>query len=183
MLTSETYASVVESLTRTVHTELERQNRLGVFTRAPLVKEVYDLELGNYASTVLCNVKALTITIIRRSRLLKLDGGETLRDLLNKRGTKRYYQDTLDAIYATHRNKEIINNYFYGGGIDYDNPAREPYKRLYYLEEFAAEFAKCYLEILGISGEEIGGNHLTQEEQTTMKHMLQNIGRINLKRQ
>ena len=27
MLTSETYTSVVESLTRTVHTELERQNR------------------------------------------------------------------------------------------------------------------------------------------------------------
>lgn len=183
MLTSETCASTVEALTHAVHTELKRQNRLRVFTRAPLVKEVYDLELGNYASTVLCNVKALTIAIIRRSWQIKLNDGETLRDLLHKRGTKQHYQDTLDGIYAAHRNKEIINNYFYGGGIDYDNPAREPYKRLYYLEEFAAEFAKCYLEILGISGEEIGGNHLTQEEQTTMKHMLQNIGRINLKRQ
>ena len=183
MLTSETYASTVEALTHAVHTELKRQNSLGVFTQAPLVKEVYDLELVNYTSTVLCNVKALTIAIIWRSRQLKLNDGETLRDLLHKRGTKQHYQDTLDGIYAAHKNKGIINNYFYGGGIDYNNPAREPYKRLYYLEEFAAEFAKCYLEILGISGEEIGGNHLTQEEQTTMKHMLQNIGRINLKKQ
>lgn len=77
----------------------------------------------------------------------------------------------------------IGSNYFYGGGIDYDNPTREPYKRLYYLEKFAAEFAKCYLEILGISGEEIGGNHLTQEEQVAMKHMFQGIGRINRKKQ
>lgn len=182
MLTCETYASTVESLTHAVHTELKRQNTLGVFTQAPLVKEVYDLEQGDITSTVLCNVKLLTIAIIRHSRKVKLNGGETLRDLLNKRGTKRYYQDTLDAIYAAHKNKEIINNYFYGGGIDYDNPAREPYKRLYYLEEFAAEFAKCYLEILGISREEHNGSHLTQEEQATMKHMLQNIGRINLKK-
>lgn len=86
----------------------------------------------------------------------------------------------MDAIYATHKNKEIINNYFYGGGIDYDNPAREPYKRLYYIEEFAAEFAKQYLEILGVSCEEIGGNHLTVEEQATMKHLIKNIGRITL---
>lgn len=183
MLTSETYASTVEALTHAVHTELKRQNSLGVFTQAPLVKEVYDLEQGNYTSTVLCNVKALTIAIIRRSRKVKLNGGETLRDLLNKRGSKRYYQDTLDGIYVAHKNKEIINNYFYGGGIDYDNPAREPYKRLYYLEEFAAEFAKCYLEILGISSEATNGNHLTQEEQVAMKHMLQSIGRINPKKQ
>lgn len=178
MLTSETYTSLIKALTHTAHVELERQNRLGAFTQAPLVKEVYDTQ-GSYTSTVLCNVKALTITIIRRSRLLKLNSGETLRDLLNKRGAERYYQDTLDAIYAAHKNKEIINNYFYGGGIDYDNPAREPYKRLYYIEEFAAEFAKCYLEILGISSEEISGNHLTQEEQASMKRMLQSIGRIN----
>ena len=182
MLTSETYASTVEALTHAVHTELKRQNTLGVFTQAPLVKEVYDLEQGDITSTVLCNVKLLTIAIIRHSRKVKLNGGETLRDLLNKRGSKRYYQDTLDGIYAAHKNQEIINNYFYGGGIDYDNPAREPYKRLYYLEEFAAEFAKCYLEILGISREEHSGSHLTQEEQATMKHMLQNIGRINLKK-
>lgn len=77
----------------------------------------------------------------------------------------------------------IGSNYFYGGGIDYDNPTREPYKRLYYLEESAAEFAKCYMEILGVSGEEIGGNHLTQGEQASMKHMLQSIGRINLPKQ
>lgn len=178
MLTSETYASAVEAITSATLKELKRQNSLGVFTQAPLVKETYDM-YGSYTSTVLCNVKALTIVIIRRSRLLKLNSGETLRDLLNRRGTKQHYQDTQDAIYATHKNKEIINNYFYGGGIDYDNPAREPYKRLYYLEEFAAEFAKCYLEILGVSREENNGNHLTQEEQTTMKHMLQNIGRIN----
>lgn len=76
-----------------------------------------------------------------------------------------------------------INNYFYGGGIDYDNPAREPYKRLYYIEEFAAEFAKQYLEILGVSREEIGGNHLTLEEQATMKHLIKNIGRITVKKQ
>lgn len=183
MLTSETYASAVESLTHAVHTELKRQNRLRVFTRVPLVKEVYDLEQGDITSTVLCNVKALTIAIIRRSRQIKLNGGETLRDLLNKRGSKRYYQDTLDSIYTAHKNKEIINNYFYGGGIDYDNPAREPYKRLYYLEEFAAEFAKCYLEILGISCEATNGNHLTQEEQVAMKHMFQSIGRINPKKQ
>lgn len=182
MLTSETYAATVKALTHTVHAELERQNQLGVFTRAPLVKGTYDMQ-GNYTSTVLCNVKLLTIAIIRHSRKVKLNGGETLRDLLHKRGTKQYYQDTLDGIYAAHKNKGIINNYFYGGGIDYDNPAREPYKRLYYLEEFAAEFAKSYLEILGISCEAINGNHLTQEEQATMKHMLQNIGRINLKKQ
>lgn len=182
MLTSDTYASAVESLTRTVHTELERQNRLGVFTRAPLVKETYDMQ-GDITSTVLCNVKLLTIAIIRHSRKVKLNGGETLRDLLNKRGSKRYHQDTLDGIYVAHKNKEIINNYFYGGGIDYDNPAREPYKRLYYLEEFAAEFAKCYLEILGISSEATNGNHLTQEEQVAMKHMLQSIGRIIPKKQ
>ena len=48
MLTSETYASTVDALTHAVHTELKRQNSLGVFTQAPLVKEVYDLELGNY---------------------------------------------------------------------------------------------------------------------------------------
>lgn len=179
MLTSETYASTVESLTHAVHTELKRQNSLGVFTQAPLVKETYNPQ-GTYTSTLLCNVKLLTIAIIRRSRQINLNDGETLRDLLHKRGTKQHYQDTLDGIYAAHKNKEIINNYFYGGGIDYDNPAREPYKRLYYLEEFAAEFAKCYLEILGISGEEIGGNHLTQEEQETMKHLVKNIGRINL---
>lgn len=183
MLTSETYASTVEALTHAVHTELKRQNSLGVFTQAPLVKEVYDLELGNYTSTVLCNVKALTIAIIRRSRQIKLNDGETLRDLLHKRGTKQHYQDTLDGIYAAHKDKGIINNYFYGGGIDYDNPAREPYKRLYYLEEFAAEFAKCYLEILGVSREENNGNHLTQEEQVAMKHILQSIGRINSKKQ
>lgn len=182
MLTSETYASTLETLTHAVLKELKRQNRLGVFTQAPLVKETYSMQ-GDYTSTVLCNVKALTITIIRRSRLLKLNSGETLRDLLNERGAERYYQDTLDAIYAAHKNKGIINNYFYGGGIDYDNPAREPYKRLYYLEEFAAEFAKCYLEILGVSREEHNGSHLTQEEQASMKHMLQNIGRINIKKQ
>ena len=79
MLTSETYASTVEALTHAVHTELKRQNSLGVFTQAPLVKEVYDLEQGNYTSTVLCNVKALTIAIIRRSRQIKLNDGETLR--------------------------------------------------------------------------------------------------------
>lgn len=183
MLTSETYASTVEALTHAVHTELKRQNSLGVFTQAPLVKEVYDLEQGNYTSTVLCNVKALTIAIIRRSRQIKLNDGETLRDLLHKRGTKQHYQDTLDGIYAAHKDKGIINNYFYGGGIDYDNPAREPYKRLYYLEEFAAEFAKCYLEILGVSRDENNGNHLTLEEQAVMKHMLQSIGRINPKKQ
>lgn len=182
MLTSETYASTVESLTHAVHTELKRQNSLGVFTQAPLVKKTYDTQ-GNYTSTVLCNVKALTIAIIRRSRQIKLNDGETLRDLLHKRGTKQHYQDTLDGIYAAHKNKEIINNYFYGGGIDYDNPAREPYKRLYYLEEFAAEFAKCYLEILGVSGEEIGGNHLTQEEQAIMKHLIKSVGRITLSKQ
>lgn len=179
MLTSETYASAVEAITCATLKELKRQNSLGVFTQAPLVKETYDM-YGSYTSTVRCNVKALTTTVIRCSKLVKLDGRETLRDLLNKRGSERYYQDTLDGIYAAHKNQEIINNYFYGGGIDYDNPAREPYKRLYYLEEFAAEFAKCYLEILGISGEEIGGNHLTQEEQETMKHLVKNIGRINL---
>lgn len=166
-----------------MHTELKRQNRLRVFTQVPLVKEVYDLEQGDITSTVLCNVKALTIAIIRRSRQIKLNDGETLRDLLHKRGTKQHYQDTLDGIYAAHKNKEIINNYFYGGGIDYDNPAREPYKRLYYLEEFAAEFAKRYLEILGISREEHSGSHLTQEEQAVMKNMLQSIGRINPKKQ
>ena len=182
MLTSETYASAVETITSATLKELKRQNSLGVFTQAPLVKETYDM-YGSYTSTVLCNVKALTVVIIRRSRLLNLNSGETLRDLLNKRGSERYYQDTLDGIYAAHKNKEIINNYFYGGGIDYDNPAREPYKRLYYLEEFAAEFTKCYLEILGISREENNGNHLTQEEQASMKHMLQSIGRINLKKQ
>lgn len=182
MLTSETYASTVESLTRTVHIELKRQNTLGVFTQAPLVKETCDPQ-GTYTSTVLCNVKALTIAIIRRSRQIKLNGGETLRDLLHKRGAEQHYQDTLDGIYAAHKNKEIINNYFYGGGIDYDNPAREPYKRLYYLEEFAAEFAKCYLEILGVSHEEIGGNHLAQEEQATMKHLIKSIGRITLSKQ
>lgn len=183
MLTSETYASTVESLTHAVHTELKRQNRLRVFTQVPLVKEVYDLEQGDITSTVLCNVKALTIAIIRRSRQVKLNDGETLRDLLHKRGTKQHYQDTLDGIYAAHKNKEIINNYFYSGGIDYDNPAREPYKHLYYLEEFAAEFAKFYLEILGISREEHSGCHLTQEEQAVMKNMLQSIGRINPKKQ
>lgn len=178
MLTSETYASAVEAITSTTLKELKRQNSLGVFTQAPLVKETYDMH-GHYTSTVLCNVKALTITVIRCSKQVTLNGQETLRDLLNNQGSERYYQDTLDAIYAAHKNKEIINNYFYGGGIDYDNPAREPYKRLYYIEEFAAEFAKCYLEILGISSEENNGNHLTQEEQASMKHMLQSIGRIN----
>ena len=182
MLTSETYASTVEALTRTVHIELKRQNRLRVFTQAPLVKETYDMQ-GVYTSTVLCNVKALTIAIIRRSKQLKLNGKETLRELLHKRGAEQHYQDTLDGIYAAHKNKKIINNYFYGGGIDYDNPAREPYKRLYYLEEFAAEFAKRYLEILGISSEQIGGNHLTQEEQTTMKHLIKSVGRITLNKQ
>lgn len=178
MLTSETYASAVESLTHAVLHELKYQNTLSVFAQAPLVKETYDMQ-GTYTSTVLCNVKALTIAIIRRSRRIELNGGETLRDLLNKRGMKQYYQDTLDGIYAAHKNQEIINNYFYGGGIDYDNPAREPYKRLYYLEEFAAEFAKCYLEILGVSREENNGNHLTHEEQVAMKHLIKNIGRIN----
>ena len=182
MLTSETYASTVEALTRTALKELKRQNSLGVFTQAPLVKETYDMH-GGYTSTVLCNVKSLTIAIIRCSRQITFNGRETLRELLNKRGAERYYQDTLEAIYAAHKNQEIINNYFYGGGIDYDNPAREPYKRLYYLEEFAAEFAKCYLEILGVSREENNGNHLTQEEQVAMKHMLQSIGRINPKKQ
>lgn len=179
MLTSETYASTVDALTHTVLEELKRQNSLGVFTQAPLVKETYNTQ-GEYTSTVLCNVKALTIAIIRRSRQIKLNGRETLRDLLHKRGTKQHYQDTLDAIYAAHKNQEIINNYFYGGGIDYDNPAREPYKRLYYLEEFAAELAKCYLEILGISSAAINGNHLTQAEQATMKHLVKSVGRISL---
>lgn len=179
MLTSETYASAVEAITSTTLKELKRQNSLGVFTQAPLVKETYDMH-GHYTSTVLCNVKALTITVIRCSKQVTLNGQETLRGLLNKRGTERYYQDVLAAIYAAHKNKEIINDYFYGGGIDYDNPAREPYKRLYYIEEFAAEFAKQYLEILGVSCEEIGGNHLTREEQATMKHLIKNIGRITL---
>lgn len=179
MLTSETYASAVKTLTPTVLKELKRQNSLGVFTQAPLVKETYDMH-GGYTSTVLCNVKALTIAIIRCSRRITLNGRETLRDLLNKRGSERYYQDTLEAIYATHKNQEIINNYFYGGGIDYDNPAREPYKRLYYLEEFAAEFAKCYLEILGISSAAINGNHLNQEEQATMKRLVKSVGRISV---
>lgn len=182
MLTSETYTSAVEAITSTVHAELKRQNSLGVFTQAPLVKEAYDMH-GGYTSTVLCNVKALTIAIIRSSKRIALNERETLRELLNTRGTERYTQDTLDAIYAAHKNKEIINNYFYGGGIDYDNPAREPYKRLYYIEEFAAEFAKQYLEILGVSREEIGGNHLTLEEQATMKHLIKNIGRITVKKQ
>ena len=77
MLTSETYASTLETLTHAVLKELKRQNRLGVFTQAPLVKETYSMQ-GDYTSTVLCNMKALTITIIRRSRLLKLNSGETL---------------------------------------------------------------------------------------------------------
>lgn len=182
MLTSETYASAVEAITRTTLKELKRQNSLGVFTQAPLVKETYDMH-GGYTSTVLCNVKVLTVAIVRSSKRITLNGRETLRELLNKRGAERYYQDVLAAIYAAHKNQEIINNYFYGGGIDYDNPAREPYKRLYYLEEFAAEFAKCYLEILGISREENNGNHLTQEEQVAMKHLIKNIGRISLSKQ
>lgn len=177
MLTSETYTSALKTLTPTVLKELKRQNSLGVFTRAPLVKETYDMH-GGYTSTVLCNMKSLTIAIIRCSRQITLNERETLRDLLNKRGSERYSQDVLEAIYVAHKNQEIINNYFYGGGIDYDNPAREPYKRLYYLEEFAAEFAKRYLEILGISSEEIAGNHLTQEEQATMKHLIKSVGRI-----
>ena len=182
MLTSETYASTVNAITSTVHAELKRQNSLGVFTQAPLVKGTYDMQ-GGYTSTALCNVKALAVAIIRSSKRITLSGQETLRELLNKRGAERYYQDTLEAIYDAHKNQEIINNYFYGGGIDYDTPAREPYKRLYYLEEFAAEFAKCYLEILGISSEEISGNHLTQEEHATMIHLIKSVVRINPNKQ
>ena len=54
MLTSETYASAVEAITSATLKELKRQNSLGVFTQAPLVKETYDM-YGSYTSTVVAS--------------------------------------------------------------------------------------------------------------------------------
>lgn len=54
MLTSETYASAVEAITSTVHAELKRQNSLGVFTQAPLVKEAYDMHGGGVTPQWCC---------------------------------------------------------------------------------------------------------------------------------